>query len=268
LCQSLTHCVPRVNCTGPPPYFWHEAYPSGYLLGRNVECDPDAMKLRLLACSLLIAGCGVDEADVSSTAQAVGRDFTHLRNTGLTAFFVASSEDGFQSVQLTRDNVALVPPPTIMSFAAIRYDLSSWVCRDYGCFYGVFTNSVGNIELQPNDAQMTINGVRLHATIPPNNGGTYSERCVVDLRVEPQSLDCSSLEGYSIDVAWEPTGESEVINGLQVYEHPTVTYRIAGQEVVELAYVSGMFLGEPLYSVSDAIIFSSHGSFSIETTQH
>jgi hypothetical protein len=141
-----------------------------------------------------------------------------------------------------------------------RYDLTSWTCDAFGCYYAAFTNSYGYLELPPNAAQMNFNGVRLHGTLPPDSGSSFSQRCYVDLRTDAATWECISLAGFPIDVTWEPTGETDVINGLRVFEIGSVTVRIAGHSSFALASASGSILDQPVYDEEFSYIAADGGS--------
>ncbi|HEY5933968.1 MAG TPA: hypothetical protein VIU61_05020 [Kofleriaceae bacterium] len=221
------------------------------------------MKISLFLVAVMCTGCAVDPS-TRVTQQASGQTpdevLTRFRMTGAGAAFVGSTEEApwsIQYVSLDRYIADAVLPPVNVQFGGLWQDPTSLHLGPYGYYYAAGYSDYAYGELPPGSAQVSSEQAQLSATIPANSDTFYSERCYSDDRIGYR--ECVALEGETIDIRWQTTGETEAVNGRQEIDMGEITLIISGRTTFTLAHATGTLVGAPLTNEMFTYVTSNRG---------
>jgi hypothetical protein len=214
--------------------------------------------------AVTVTGCAV-ESPTTVTQQAIAEApndvLARFRMSGAGAAFVGSTQGppwASQYVVIDRYVTDAVPPPAYVSFGGGWQDPTSLTLGPWGYYYAAGYADYAYGELARGAAQLSSEQAQLRATVPANSDTFYSERCYYDHRIG--SRECVSLEGETIDVSWQATGETDVVNGQQELEMGEITLVISGRSTFSLAHATGSLVGTPLTNEVFTYLSSDRGN--------
>ena len=219
------------------------------------------MKLQSVVVIAALGGCGVDQVSTAEQPLSADHAIARFRMTGEAAWFTGTTDGPpwtIQTLAVDRYVTDTVPPAPYVQYDSVYQDPESLFLGPYGYYYAKSSGDFIQGSLPPGAVQASGNNAQLHATLPANSDTFFSQHCEGDDRIGYHA--CKSLEGQTIDVEWQSTGEMDVVNGIWELDFGSITFRIMGRSTMAVAHATGTVAGEPLRNEAYSAVMADRGA--------
>jgi len=219
------------------------------------------MKLQVVMVIAALGGCGVDQVSTAEQPISANGAIARFRMTGEAAWFTGTTAGPpwtIQTLAVDRYVTDTVPPAPYVQYDSVYQDPDSLFLGPYGYYYAKGSEDFIQGSLSPGAVQASGSNARLHATLPANSDTFFSQHCDWDFRINYR--ECRSIEGQTVDVQWQSTGEVDVVNGIWELDMGSILFRIAGRSSMAVAHATGTVAGQPLQNEVYSAIMADRGA--------